>query len=467
MADLPDLESTRAIKQPVERMFIRSPRHATYNYGQGNTSLFYNHPRFPFEYYVNINLNYADSNTEFISKFLDGNEKDQISTLVKSIDMPAMKIDTAALNQYNRKRLSQTSVKFDPIRMVCHDVVDGKTLRFWDMYYRYYFMDGNEPGTNSPVMQEVQPSTVRTESITSSDIANMSVDELMATYQDVKSGTISSPTNTNGKKSYLENIISDTLDNHNFGFNLSTVGNARNLIHSIEIFQVHGGKFNQVTLVNPRISAFTHDNLSYSNGDKTLEVTFTIEYEYAYYTLQNMDIGGNQENNTSEMRPFLHGDFLESQTLGFTAIGPQFATTSGPGSLYESATNVGKNVQASMQTVNDAYTYGQQNVTSPSKHVVNAFAGYRPEMATGIGNPMSSISNSIKLFPKQFTHGGIISPPDLRSFIPSIPVPRVLAQFGLYKDVNRIVSSTNRVAGTLNRKINTALGNLGGGHVLK
>ena len=140
-----------------DRYFQRSPRQATHNFGQTHSKLARNHPRLPFEYYVHINLNHAGGNAAYIKKFLKEAELQQIEALIKSVDMPAMKIETAVLNQYNRKRISQTGVTFEPVKMVCHDVVDGKTLMFWEMYYRYYFADGNEPGENAPKI--VEPST--------------------------------------------------------------------------------------------------------------------------------------------------------------------------------------------------------------------------------------------------------------------------------------------------------------------
>jgi hypothetical protein len=228
--------------------------------------------------------------------------------------MPSFKIETAPLNQYNRKRLSQTKIAFEPIKMVFHDVADGKTLKFWEMYYRYYFADGNEPGkniTNVPTFKGTYYEDGGGAGPGRGTQGEMLVNSL-------------SSTNTNGVKSGIQNIVSDTLDNHNFGFNLPTVQNIRNLIQTIDIFQVHGGRFNEVTLVNPRVSAFTHDVLSYAAGDKTLEITFTFEYEYAYYTLQNMLLAGGEDNNTSTMEQFKNGEFLELSTLSFSKWDPAF-----------------------------------------------------------------------------------------------------------------------------------------------
>ena len=338
--------------------YEKSSRHASYNFNQSGQSLFVNQPRFPFEYYININLNNVTTATTFISEFFLPDDLKQIMPLVKTVDMPAFKIETTPLNQYNRKRLSQTKIAFEPVKMVFHDVADGKTLKFWDMYYRYYFADGIEPGMNydKPIPQI--GGTYYTEPTGAA--GGQSTADFAATDPrrlDLASG---SATNTNGDKKALQNIVSDTLDNHNFGFNLPTVQNVRNLIQSIDIYQVHGGRFKPVTLVNPRISAFTHDVLNYASSDKTLEMTFVFEYEYAFYTIQNMELGnpGNQSNNNSTIEQFEHGNFLELPTLSFKRFDPAYVESKNPSPAFTAnsgSQNIGNNTQASLSSVKSQY----------------------------------------------------------------------------------------------------------------
>lgn len=343
--------------------YEKNSRHASYNFNQDGQSLYRNQPRLPFEYYVNINLNQVGTAKEYISKFFNTADLTQIPPLVKSVDMPSMKIETTALNQYNRRRLSQTKVDFEPIKMVFHDVADGKTLKFWDMYYRYYFADGNEPAKNDPVQSQQKNKSMSVEQLLKNitpvlnpTIANLpsSVRNLFQSNAPTKAN---SPTNTLGDKAMTQNIIANDLNNHLFGFNLPTVGNVRNLIQSIEIFQVHAGRFNRVTLVNPRIAAFTHDVLNYATGDKTLELTFTFEYEYAFYTVQNLKLGGKESNNGSTIEQYEHGEFLELPALAFNAQLLDFIESNNP--LLQSDNpilqRIGKNTQAAIGSVTGAF----------------------------------------------------------------------------------------------------------------
>ncbi len=343
--------------------YEKSSRHATYNFNQEAQALYRNQPRFPFEYYININLNNLGTARSFIQDYFNNPNYSQIMPLVKSIEMPGMKIETTPLNQYNRKRISQTKINFEPIKMVFHDVADGKTLKFWEMYYRYYFGDGTEPGKNQAkqTQQRDKPYSFETllHNITPAinpNIANLGT-SVKNLFQSNAPQGVNSPTNDVGDKSALQNIVSNTLDNHKFGFNLEQVGNIRNLIQSIDIYQVHAGRFNQVTLVNPRISVFQHDTLNYAIGDKTLELTLTFEYEYAYYTIQNMKLEGGESNNNSSLEPFEHGEFLELPALAFNATLLDFVESNNP--LLQSDNpilqRIGNNVQSSLGSVTGSF----------------------------------------------------------------------------------------------------------------
>ena len=390
---MPSFSSTLTSLTGLGFYYEKSSRHASYNFNQESNSLYKNQPRLPFEYYINLNLNQVGTAKEYISSFFNSSTLAQIPPLVKTIDMPSMKIETTPLNQYNRKRISQTKVTYEPVKVVFHDVADGKTLKFWEMYYRYYFADGNEPNKNDPVQSQAKNGTMSVETLLHNitpalnpNIASLP-SSIKSMFQSNAPTNADSPTNTNGDKSAIQNIVSDTLDNHNFGFNLQQVGNIRNLIQSIDIYQVHGGRFNQVTLVNPRISAFTHDVLNYAAGDKTLEITFTFEYEYAYYTIQNLKLGGGESNNNSSTEPFSHGEFLELPALAFNAVLNDFIESNNP--LLHSDNpilqRVGKNVQSSIGATTGAFLSNTTRRVSAS--ALDGLAQISPKPYTNSAGP--------------------------------------------------------------------------------
>lgn len=409
--------------------YEKNPRHATYNFGQEGQSLYRNNPRFPFEYYININLNNVGTAKGFIDNFFNQPSWAQVQPLIKSVEMPSMKIETTPLNQYNRKRLSQTKIAFEPVKLVFHDVADGKTLKFWDMYYRYYFADGVEAGVNEPRIPLFKggESPFNTESLIAGAKSlipklNPNIANLPSSIKNIFKSVgkpdqdISLPSNTLGQKRSISNILGPTLVNHNFGFNVDTVRNVRNLIQTIEIFQVHGGRFNMVTLVNPRISAFTHDVLSYADNAKTLELTFTFEYEYAFYNIQNLELVKGQssdENNPGSLEQFKHGEFLELPALAFNAKLLDFLESNNPllNSDNPILQRIGKNVQTSIGGVTGAFM---------SDKVVRRVGA-------------SALDNMAQILPTPYHPTGK-QPPLARSFVSSA---RNITS-NAYKDISRV-----------------------------
>lgn len=335
--------------------YEKNSRHATYNFNQDAQALYRNQPRFPFEYYININLNNVGTARDYIAQYFNNPNWAQVMPLVKTIDMPSFKIETTPLNQYNRKRISQTKIQFEPVKVVFHDVADGKTLKFWEMYYRYYFGDGTEPGVNNAKSTQQKNKAFSTESLIPK--LNPAIASLPASvknlFQSNAPSGANSPVNDVGDKKALQNIVTDTLDNHRFGFNLEQVANIRNLIQTIDIYQVHGGRFNQVTLVNPRVAAFTHDVLNYAEGSRTLELTFTFEYEYAYYRIQNLKLG----TEGSSLEQFEHGEFLELPALAFNTQLMDFIESNNPLLTSDNPIlqRIGKNVQSTIGATTGAF----------------------------------------------------------------------------------------------------------------
>lgn len=401
--------------------YEKSSHHATYNFSQEAQSLYRNHPRLPFEFYIDLKLNNVGTAAYYIQQYFNSAEWSQIAPLVKSVEMPAFEIETTPLNQYNRKRLSQTKIGFKPVKVVFHDVADGKTLKFWDMYYRYYFNDGNEPDKNMAKSSQSPNGTYSVETLLKNITPSFNPKltglpaSVKSLFQSSLPSGMNSPTDTVGSKQDLNNIVSNTLNNHNFGFNLPTVANVRNLIQTLDIYQVHGGRFNQVTLVNPRISSFSHDTLNYAEGGKTLELTFTFEYEYAYYTIQNMKLAGGEVNNSSTKDQFSHGEFLELPALAFNATLLDFIESNNPLLTSDNPIlqRIGKNVQASIGSVTGALA--SNAVRTVSSSVLNNLSKISPQPY----HPAQSPVISTRPFGFSPTIPAVPSLPSLPSYVPT------------------------------------------------
>lgn len=155
------------------------------------------------------------------------------SYLVKNIELPKYQIDVKEQNQYNRKKLVQTKIKYQPITITFHDDNAGNIREFWRSYYNFYYGDGRY-SENDYVLNKTYDATTR------------------------------------GKWGY------DPEDSMDF-------------LTSIEIHSFHGGQDQKITLINPVISAFSHDTHDYSEGNgvmqQTMQITYTaVKYNQGYWT---------------------------------------------------------------------------------------------------------------------------------------------------------------------------------------
>jgi len=267
-----------------QNVHLRDSRHAAEAYGYNKADLSNGTPRLKFQYFVRFNFNRDLDN--YVRSFLDDVDQQVITTAVKKITMPSMSIDTDVLNQYNKKRVSQTRIDYNPINLTLHDTVEGRTLRLWEMYYEYYFSDG----VAYEKLGDMQPGEQR---------------NFIETLLQGPSGTDAPKIN---KQEYQNDIIKDRF-NDNHGYNLSRVGNNKYLIDSIDIFQVHGGRYSRTTIINPRITAFQHDTLDYEDTSGLVELSFDLVYEGVVYA------NVNERLTNAEKERYRTGDFWEMANL--------------------------------------------------------------------------------------------------------------------------------------------------------
>lgn len=185
-------------------------------------------PKFGFLYFIEFNIY---PGVVLDQRWLNADGAYDVGMLVKKIDMPKFKISTETINQYNRKTNVQTKLSYEPISVEFHDDNSDITNGLWKNYYKYYYTDSN--------------------------------------FGD-KSGGLRAFNDT--KYSPTENI---------YGFN--NFQSEPYFFDSIDIYVLHQGNFNQIRLVNPMITAWEHDQLDQSTGNKVLQNKMTLAYENVFY----------------------------------------------------------------------------------------------------------------------------------------------------------------------------------------
>lgn len=244
---------------------MRDTRHAANTFGANKSALNIGTPRFPFQYFVNFTFNPAA--IDYVNNFLgEAEDVRYLTALVKSVSRPSFTTEEETLDQYNRRRIIQKRVQPGPVEINMHDTVEGRTLRFWEMYYEYYFRDG----VNSKKLDS---------------------------------------NNQIRSKAFVDDLLLDTQSDGDYGYNIERVGNQRQLIRTIDIFQVHSGNFTQTTLINPKISSFTPTNQLDYAGTELLDLIFTINCESVVYSNYNEPL------TDEELARYRNGDFWQMSSL--------------------------------------------------------------------------------------------------------------------------------------------------------
>jgi len=69
----------------------------------------------------------------------DGADKSLSLTKIAGVTMPSYSTRTQTLNQYNKKRVVQTGVDYQPVQLTAYDDASGEFEEFLKNYSRYYF----------------------------------------------------------------------------------------------------------------------------------------------------------------------------------------------------------------------------------------------------------------------------------------------------------------------------------------
>ena len=225
-------------------------------------------PKNKFLYHVVIDVNTTALATlgRSVSGLLNQRE---FNLLASSADLPTYTINTETLNQYNRKKVIQTKLNYNPINIEFHDDNAGITTLLWEAYYRYYYQDGN--------------------------------------YD----------TNPRAYKTKLYDT--DNANTYRHGFNRRRSTDAP-FFNSITIHQLHPqdveSTFTSFTIVNPLIQEWTHDRVDQTDGAGIMKNSMRIEYEAVIY-----DRGRTSAESISSYGDVSHYDTTDSPYTSTTSNG--------------------------------------------------------------------------------------------------------------------------------------------------
>lgn len=176
--------------------------------------------------------------------------------LVKEIKLPTFSVQTQQLNQYNRKRIVQTKIKYEPIEIVFHDDNDNQATKLWEAYYTYYYNDATKPGI---------------------------------VFAGNRGGAGGSAGKSYNSSNIYETSISGDDDWGFAGGSTSSEGKKVPFFKNITVFGFNQHNFVAYSLVNPVITSFGHDTYNYAEGGGVMQNRMTIDYETVVYNYGALD----------------------------------------------------------------------------------------------------------------------------------------------------------------------------------
>ena len=240
---------------------LRDYRHASKTF---RTNGYENAPRLKFLFHVYFNLNDSIPALRNGPQAVFGNnDTSTIGLLVKTVDLPKFQIETDTLNQYNRKRIIQKKISYDPVRVTLHDDGGDLSRTLWYNYYAYYYKDPSQPYRGQSAMNGALGVNSNRTAGFGYNVRDIYAQDRFVndwgfigeSYQDSANSTAGA-NGTGGKPAFFRDI-------------------------SIYGFNQH--KFVEYVLINPMITAWNHDQYAYSEGDGVMENTMTIQYETVKY----------------------------------------------------------------------------------------------------------------------------------------------------------------------------------------
>ena len=216
-------------------------------------------PRSKYLFHVFFTINTASPALR--NAFSSNQEVATIGLMVKNIQLPNYNISVETMNQYNRKRLVQTKIEYQPVQVEFHD--DGGDLirDLWYSYYSYYYKDPSQKYDN------LSPN-------------NGSLGPLVGT--------------PNGFSYNNRDIYDNTRTVNDWGFVGESYTDGKDItsvsrsgkppfFRDIRIFGLDQHKWASYVLINPMITEWQHDTYDYAQGGSTMSNRMTIRYETVKY----------------------------------------------------------------------------------------------------------------------------------------------------------------------------------------
>jgi len=315
---------------------MKDYQHASRLYVDNNFKLM---PKQKFLFHVVFNTD----ETLFVDGF-NPNERYQLNMLVKACDLPKYNMSMEEKTQYNKKMYTATRIAYEPVNITFHDDHADTVNAFWKKYYEYNIADS--VGMNN-------------------DLSISATKDDYYDFGDKRSTTkFGLDTPKQSKKPYLKGI---------------------------EIFVLHKQRFTSMTLVNPVIGSFSHDNLDQADGQGIMNNTMQILYETVIYKA-----GIVNKNNVPGFATINY----DHSPSPLSILGGGTNSIFGPGGIVDGIGSVMRNVQSGNilgAILGASNTYNNAKKIKKSA-VKEELKGIAKDGILEVGKQAGTISNPIAQF---------------------------------------------------------------------
>ncbi len=269
----------------------------------------------------------------------------QLNMLVKACEMPKYNLSYEEKVQYNKKMYAATRIAYEPVNITFHDDHADTVNAFWKKYYEYHIADSVNMNTDLKISN--------------------TKDDYYKFGSDRKTTKFGMDTPAQTGKPYLRGV---------------------------EIFVLHKQRFTSMTLVNPVIGSFSHDNLDQADGAGVLQNTMQILYETVIYKSgiihRNAPLGFATINYDKSPSPL-------------TVLGRGTNSIFGPGGVVDGIGSVIRNVNernilgaiiSASNTYNNAKKIKKSDVKEELKGIAKKGVLEVGKQAGTITNPVSQFS---------------------------------------------------------------------------
>jgi len=316
---------------------MKDYQHASRLYLDDNYKLM---PKQKFLFYVRF-----DTDESLFVNGFNSNERYQLGYLVKSCDLPKYNMSYEEKTQYNKKMYAGTRIAYEPVNITFHDDHADTVNAFWKKYYEYNIADSISMNNETT-------------------ISNTKDDYYLFGEDARRTTKFGMDTPRQRRKPYLRRI---------------------------DIFVLHKQRFTSMSLINPVIGSFSHDNLDQADGAGILNNTMQILYETVVY--------GAGIINRNDVPGFATINYDKSPSP-LSVLGGGTNSIFGPGGVVDGIGSVIRNVNegnilGAILTASNTYNNAKK---IKKKDVKEELKGIAKDGVLEVGKQAGTVTNPVAQF---------------------------------------------------------------------